>query len=112
MLALLVISFLFLFILRYFLLNWKYFQLPTPGICLPLLGHMHIIFPGKKDPVNFFRNLYRKNNNGSGVLWVRKINIDFLYVGDFSLIKELFNHRYFLVVFIMKKCQLSQRIEI
>ena len=94
MLAILLACSVFLYLLRYFLLNWKYLQLPSPGLCLPLLGHLHITLAGRKDPVNFFRNLYKKHSRGSGVLWVRKLNIDMLYVGEFSLIKELLGHRY------------------
>ena len=93
MLTILLTLFLFFLLLRFLQSTWKYCHLPSPGICLPLVGHLHLTIAGKRDPVNFFRNLYRLFNKGSGFLWVRKFNIDMLYVGDISIIKELFSHR-------------------
>merc|ERR1719309_447487 len=44
-----------------------------------------------EDPVNHMWNLYKKNNY-KGIMWVRILNLDMAFVGDFDTLKYIFNH--------------------
>jgi len=70
----------------------KLWRIPSPGICLPFIGHMHILLRDNKDPVNHMWNLYKKYHKGQHMMWVRKLNVDFVYVGEIGLLKKIFNH--------------------
>ena len=90
----LLLGFLLLYLARHLIVNRKYFSLPSPGPCLPLLGHTYYLLgkEARTDPVNSLWQLYRKHNSGRGLMWLRRFNLDFVVVGDFNTVKELFNN--------------------
>ena len=71
----------------------KHLNLPSPGICLPVFGHFHLLLNGsaKEDPVGFLSRLWKTHQKG-GVLWFRRFAADILLVGDLKVAKQLFNH--------------------
>ena len=94
--ALIVLLTIIVVSLSYYILNKKknkFSHLPSPGACLPVLGHVLQLFSKecKEDPVKFVWNLY-KNNQKHGLMYLRIISLDFVYVGDFDTLKVLLNH--------------------
>jgi len=87
------ITFLVLLVTYYFISNRKYFSLPSPGLCLPVVGHVYKLMTeeGKKDPVMFLWNLYKKHQR-NGMMHLRSFNLDLVFVGDFDTLKYIFNH--------------------
>ena len=73
--------------------NRKYFALPSPGLCLPAIGHVYKLLggEGKKDPVKLLWNLYKKHQK-NGMMHLRSFNLNFVFVGDFDTVKYIFNH--------------------
>ena len=88
----------------------RYGLLPSPGAPLPLLGHFHLLLArwlavvtldidifgmvfrgGAKDPVNRLWELYKQHSK-DGLLWIRSLNLEVLYIGDFKTLKTVFNH--------------------
>ena len=67
--------------------------LPSPGPCLPFLGHLPQLITGGglTDPVNRLWKLYRQHSK-KGILRVRAFTIEQVFIGDFATIKEVFNH--------------------
>lgn len=70
----------------------RFLHLPSPGLCLPVIGHLHKLLTreGRVDPVNTLWNIYKEHSK-AGILWVRAFNIDTVYVGDFDIVKKIFN---------------------
>jgi len=80
--------------LTYYWINKNKFRsFSSPGLCLPWIGHSHILFSSwfLADPVNSLWKLWKENQK-EGFLWVRILSIDNFFVGDFHTLKELFNH--------------------
>ena len=77
----------------YFIKNRKYAALPSPGLCLPLVGHIYklITDEAKKDPVKSLWNLWKKYQR-NGMMHFRLFNLDVVYVGDFDTLKYIYNH--------------------
>lgn len=73
--------------------NWKYSHLPSPGYCLPIIGHVHKLMgeESKKDPIGSLWNLY-KTCSKNGMLYLSSFNLKIIFVGDFETVKEIFNH--------------------
>ena len=71
----------------------RFHLLPSPGPCLPLLGHFHLLIANKgtADPVNRLWSLYKKHNK-SGLLRIRVLNLELVYIGDLKTLKEVYNH--------------------
>merc|ERR1711936_328007 len=46
---------------------------------------------GKRDPVMFLWNLYKKHQR-NGMMHLRSFNLDLVFVGDFDTLKYIFNH--------------------
>ena len=86
-------TFLVVFVLHYFTSNRKFFGLPSPGVCLPVIGHAYkmVCKEAQNDPVNFLWDLW-KNNNHNGIMWMRMFNMDMALIGDFDTAKYVFNH--------------------
>ena len=68
-----------LVMVNHMLSNVPWFRLPNPGICFPLVGHIHKIFTKEMvaDPVKGLRDMYRKHQR-NGVMWTRNFNMDIL----------------------------------
>ena len=82
-----------LYLFGYFLKNRKFSKLPSPGICLPIIGHAHKVMTeeSQRDSVFFLWNLYRQHSR-NGMMWMRTFSLDLLFVGDFATLKYIFNH--------------------
>lgn len=94
MLPLLILVFLFFLLLVYLnTADTRHSLLPSPGPTLPILGHFHHLLTGNgtKDPVNRLWDLYKQHSKG-GLLRIRAFNLELVHVGDFKLLKEIFNH--------------------
>jgi len=72
--------------------NRKWAQLPSPGFCFPLIGHLHLVLNRDftADPVNALWKLYQQKQQ-AGMLWMRALNVNTLFVGDYQLVRHLFN---------------------
>ena len=81
------------FLVYYFNKNNKFSHLPSPGWCIPWLGHGYKLMTKecKIDPVNVLWKLY-KTHQRQGMMYMKIFTLDFLYVGDFETLKYLFNH--------------------
>ena len=77
----------------YFLKPTRHSSLPSPGLALPIVGHVYKLVTQKarEDPVNFVWNLYKKYQR-NGLMYLRSFNLDIVFVGDFEAVKYLFNH--------------------
>merc|ERR1719350_657954 len=77
----------------YFTTNKKYLYLPSPGLCLPIVGHVYKLTTeeGKRDPVNFLWKLYKKYQR-NGMMHLRSFTLDLVFVGDFDTLKFIYNH--------------------
>jgi len=93
MMFILLITVLILYVTYYFTTNKKYLCLPSPGLCLPIVGHVYKLAceEGKRDPVNFLWNLYKKHQK-NGLMHLRSFSLDLVFVGDFDTLKFIFNH--------------------
>merc|ERR1712241_1049472 len=71
----------------------KYSALPSPGLAIPLIGHVYKLFTAgaQKDPVNFLWNLYKKYQR-NGLMHLNSFTLNLVFVGDFETLKYLFNH--------------------
>ena len=90
-----ILTFLTLLLLSYMFskINWKYQGFASPGLCLPLLGHSYK-FTTKRfrsDPVNEIWRIYRKYQK-EGIMYFKMFNQDTVWVGDFNIVKYIFNH--------------------
>ena len=47
---------------------------------------------GQKDPVNFLWNLWRKHNQ-HGMLYLKMLKLNLMFVGDYETIKYIYNHQ-------------------
>jgi len=90
---LLVVTVCILCVTFYFSSNRKYFILPSPGLCLPVVGHVYKLMgeEGQRDPVNFLWSLYKKHEK-NGMMFLRSFNLNLMFVGDFDTVKYIFNH--------------------
>jgi len=68
----------------------KYSHLPTLPYFVPWLGNLPLLFD-KGDPLNHQARLYRKYSKG-GLLYFHIVGLDHILVGDFQVVKYLFNH--------------------
>ena len=77
----------------YYATNKAYFLLPSPGLCLPGVGHMYKMMTGdsKKDPVMSLWRLYKKYQK-NGIMHLRSFRFDTVFVGDFETLKYIYNH--------------------
>lgn len=73
--------------------NKKYSHLPSPGLSLPIIGHVYKLIDeqSKKDPIGSLWNLY-KTHSKNGMMYLSTFNLKILFVGDFDTVKEIFNH--------------------
>ena len=71
----------------------KHLNFPSPGICLPVVGHFYLLLnaSAKQDPVGYLSRLW-KTHQKDGVLWFRRFAADIVLVGDLKVAKQLFNH--------------------
>ena len=72
--------------------KWKYRNLPSPGLCLPIIGHSYKIMNRKvrKDRVNGIWEIFRKYQR-NGILYINTFSINCLWIGDFHTLKYVFN---------------------
>lgn len=82
-----------LLITRHFLKEWKYYQLPSPGLQLPIIGHLYLLMGGKaaEDPVNAMWDLYKKYQK-NGMMFLRLFKMNMMLVGDYDTLKEIYNN--------------------
>ena len=82
-----------LLITRHILKEWKYYQLPSPGLQLPIIGHLYLLMGGEaaKDPVNTMWNLYKKYQK-NGMMFLRLFRMNMMLVGDYDTLKEIYNN--------------------
>ena len=61
----------------YYATNKAYFLLPSPGLCLPGVGHMYKMMTGdsQKDPVMSLWRLYKKYQK-NGIMHLRSFRFD------------------------------------
>ena len=89
----LLVTAVLLYATYYLTTNKKYLYLPSPGLCLPIVGHVYKLTSeeGKRDPVNFLWKLYKKYQQ-NGMMHLRSFSLDLVFVGDFDTLKFIFNH--------------------
>ena len=90
---LLAVAVIVLTLTHHFLKTRKYSSLPSPGLALPLVGHVYKLFSAEaqKDPINFVWNLYKKYQR-NGLMHLKSFSLNLVFVGDFETLKYLFNH--------------------
>lgn len=90
---LLLVTVFILCLAYYFSSNRKFFCLPSPGLCLPVVGHVYKLMTeeGKRDPVMFLWKLYKKHQK-NGMMHLRSFTLDLVFVGDFETLKYIYNH--------------------
>jgi len=81
----------FLLVVHYYLSNRKWFMLPSPGLCLPVVGHSYKMTKFGADPVGSMWAWYKKYQK-EGMIWVRTLNLNMMFVGDFETLKYLYQH--------------------
>merc|ERR1711988_575401 len=89
----LILAIAVLLLTYYFLKPTRHSSLPSPGLALPIVGHVYklVTQEAREDPVNFVWNLYKKYQR-NGLMYLRSFNLDIVFVGDFEAVKYLFNH--------------------
>jgi len=72
--------------------RWKFRFIPSPGVCLPLIGHVYK-FDSKtaEDPVGGLWRLYRKYQK-DGMLHMNTFGLNVVFIGDFETLKYVYNH--------------------
>ena len=82
-----------LYFIHYVSSNLPWLRLPSPGLCLPFLGHIHKFLTKEAlaDPINGLWDMFKKHQK-NGVMWSRSFNMDILWVGDHDTLHYLFNH--------------------
>ena len=90
---LLAVAVLVLALTYHLLKTKKYRSLPSPGLALPLVGHVYKLFTAEaqKDPINFLWKLYKKHQR-NGLMHLNSFGMNLVFVGDFETLKYLFNH--------------------
>ena len=68
----------------------EYNNLPSPGLCLPFLGH-YTIFLETTEPLKRVWNLYKKYSQ-KGLMLMTVLGQNMVIVGDFDTLKQLFNN--------------------
>ena len=70
----------------------KYGQFPTPGLCLPIVGHSYKLLSKEniKDPINGLWKLYRKHQR-NGMLFLNTFTLENVWIGDYDTLKYVFN---------------------
>ena len=84
-----------LFILTFYCFktrSWKYRDLPSPGVCLPFIGHSYTMMNKAvlEDLTNGIWNIYRKYQR-HGILYINTFSLNSLWIGDFHTLKYVFN---------------------
>ena len=72
--------------------HWKYRNLPSPGLCLPLIGHSYTLINKTvlEDLSNGIWNIYGKHQR-NGLLYMNTFSIKRVWIGDFETVKYVFN---------------------
>ena len=72
--------------------RWKYRNLPSPGLCLPVIGHSYTMMNKSllKDLTNGIWGIYGRYQR-NGILYMNTFSIDSLWIGDFETLKYVFN---------------------
>ena len=72
--------------------RWKYRSLPSPGLCLPVIGHSYTMMNRSviKDLTNGIWSIYGKYQR-NGILYMNTFSINSLWIGDFETLKYVFN---------------------
>jgi len=81
-----------LLVVHYYSKARKYLRLPSPGLPLPVIGHVYKLVTKtmQEDPVNGMVALYRKHQK-NGMMWMRSFKIDLVFIGDFDTLNYLYN---------------------
>ena len=72
--------------------KWKYKNLPSPGLSLPIIGHSYKMMNKNvlKDLTNGIWEIYRKYQR-DGLLYINTLSLNCLWIGDFDTLKHVFN---------------------
>ena len=72
--------------------KWKYKNLPSPGLCLPVIGHSYKMMNKAvlQDLTNGIWDIYRKYQK-NGILYINTLSLNCLWIGDFETLKYVFN---------------------
>ena len=72
--------------------KWKYRKLPSPGLCLPVIGHSYKMMNKRvlNDLTNGIWDIYGKYQR-NGILYMNTFSINSLWIGDFETLKYVFN---------------------
>ena len=72
--------------------KWKYRYLPSPGLCLPIIGHSYMLMNRtvRKDLVNGIWDIFRKYQR-NGILYINTYSINCVWIGDFHTLRYVFN---------------------
>jgi len=91
MIGVYLVTLVLLWVVHYYLSNKKWFVLPSPGLCLPVVGHSYKMTKFGADPVGSMWAWYRKYQK-EGMMWIRSFNLNMMLVGDFDTLKHLYQH--------------------
>ena len=72
--------------------TWKYKNLPSPGLALPVIGHSYKMMNRTvlKDLTNGIWEIYRKYQR-NGLLYINTLSLNCLWIGDFDTLKHVFS---------------------
>ena len=72
--------------------KWRYKNLPSPGLSLPVIGHSYKMMNRTvlKDMTNGIWEIYRKYQR-NGLLYINTLSLNCLWIGDFDTVKHVFN---------------------
>ena len=72
--------------------KWRYKNLPSPGLPLPVIGHSYKMMNRTvlKDMTNGIWEIYRKYQR-NGLLYINTLSLNCLWIGDFDTVKHVFN---------------------
>ena len=72
--------------------KWRYRNLPSPGLCLPIIGHSYTMMNKTvlEDLSNGIWNIYGKHQK-NGLLYMNTFSINTVWIGDFVTVKYVFN---------------------
>ena len=92
MIVLITVFFILLSLYCYKTYVYRYRQFPTPGLCLPIVGHSYKLLTKANinDPINGLWTLYKQHQR-DGMLFLNTFTLDNVWIGDYDTLKYVFN---------------------
>ena len=92
MIVLITVFFILLSLYCYKTYVYRYRQFPTPGLCLPIVGHSYKLLSKAniQDPINGLWTLYKQHQR-DGMLFLNTFTLDNVWIGDYDTLKYVFN---------------------